>query len=268
MKKIKVLVLGASGRMGREVIKSIAKEPDLELAGAVDPRAVCDDPAVMACLEKVGVKIAVGFTNDFKDAEADVVVDFTHPSVVFENCRTMLSAGKKVVVGTTGLSQAQIKELEKMTKDKNTACLVAPNFAIGAVLMMKFAELAAKFMDNAEVIELHHDKKADAPSGTALLTAERVAAVYQERGLDLKPAGGEKISGVRGGDVGGVKVHSVRLPGLVAHQEVLFGGLGQMLTIRHDSLSRESFMPGVMLAVKKIASVKGFYYGLEKLIEI
>lgn len=263
MSKIKVLVLGAAGRMGQEVIKSIFKEPELQLVGAIDPRGVCDDPAAAACLKNAGLEIE----KILKDSQAEVVIDFTQPDVVFENAKTMLSAGKKMIIGTTGLNQAQLKELEKLTLEKNTACLVAPNFAIGAVLMMKFSEQAACFMNSAEIIELHHDKKADAPSGTALLTAEKIAAVFKNLGKKISAVMGEKIPGVRGGAIDGVKIHSIRLPGLVAHQEVIFGGIGQTLTIRHDSLSRESFMPGVMLAVKKIINLKGFFYGLEKILD-
>lgn len=268
MKKIKVLVLGANGRMGREAVKSIAQEPDLELVGAVDPKFICDDPAVGACLEKSGLKIEKDLQGIFKDSEAEVVVDFTQPDVIFENAKTIISAGKKMVIGTTGLTPAQLQELEKLTNEKKTACLVAPNFAIGAVLMMKFAEMAVQYLDNVEIIELHHDKKADAPSGTAIITAQKIAAALAEAGKKISPIMGEKIPGVRGGDLSGIKIHSVRLPGLIAHQEVIFGGLGQILTLRHDSLSRESFMPGIMLAIKKISGLTGFYYGLEKILDL
>jgi 4-hydroxy-tetrahydrodipicolinate reductase len=260
--KIKVMVMGANGKMGREVIKAIYKEPDIELVGAIDLKPACDDPVVLECLEKSRLKIE----KEFIDSLAEVVVDFTHPEVIFENAKKILGQGKKMVIGTTGLSQEQLKELENLTGKNKTACLVAPNFAIGAVLMMKFAEAAAKFMDSVEIIELHHDKKADAPSGTALITAQKIAASLADSGKSRQPIMGEKVTGVRGGDLNGIKIHSVRLPGLVAHQEVIFGGLGQTLTIRHDSLSRESFMPGVIMAIKKIVSVTGFYHGLEKLL--
>ncbi|NQU18289.1 MAG: 4-hydroxy-tetrahydrodipicolinate reductase [Candidatus Saganbacteria bacterium] len=220
MAKIKVIVNGAKGRMGAESVKAVSKEADLELVAQTD---LGDD------LSEVII-----------NTKAQVVVDFTVPKVAFLNAQKIIRAGAHAVIGTTGLTQENLKELGALCANNNVNCLVAPNFAIGAVLMMKFAKEAIKYMPNAEIIELHHDKKLDKPSGTAIKTAHIM----------------EKD----------VPIHSVRLPGLVAHQEVIFGGVGQTLTIRHDSITRESFMPGVVMAVRKVGSLKGLVYGLEKIL--
>jgi 4-hydroxy-tetrahydrodipicolinate reductase len=193
------------------------------------------------------------------------MVDFTHPTVVEANLRVALALGVDCVVGTTGLSEERLREIASVATP-GTALFFAPNFAIGAVLMMDFAARAARFLPHAEIIELHHDQKADAPSGTALLTAELVAAARETApktpGRETELPGFE---GARGALVDGVHVHSIRLPGLVAHQEVLFGGQGQTLSIRHDTIDRTSFMPGVVLAVREIASLEGLVVGLDKL---
>ena len=221
MAKIKVLVNGAKGKMGAETVKAISKENDLELVGQTD----------------LGDNLA----ETIKKTNAEVVVDFTLPEVALKNVKTILNSKAHAVVGTTGLTEANLNELKKLCEKNGVNCLVAPNFAIGAVLMMRFAKEAIKYMPSAEIIELHHDKKLDKPSGTAIKTAALM---------------GKKD----------IPIHSVRLPGLVAHQEVLFGGVGQTLSIRHDSISRESFMPGIVMAVKKIKKLKGLVYGLENLL--
>lgn len=220
MAKIKVIVNGAKGRMGAETVKAVSADPELELVAQTD---LGDD-----------------LSETIINTKAEVVVDFTIPKVVVNNVKQIITAGAHAVVGTTGLTQENLKDLGSLCAKNNVNCLVAPNFAIGAVLMMKFAAEAIKYMPNAEIIELHHDKKLDKPSGTAIKTAHLM-------GKD-------------------VPIHSVRLPGLVAHQEVIFGGVGQTLTIRHDSITRESFMPGVVMAIKKVQSLKGLVYGLEKVL--
>jgi len=225
---IAVLVSGAAGRMGQAVVAAVGADPGMGVVARADPALAGADgsyPDVPAALAAGGV---------------DVMVDFTQPAVVFENARACLAAGVHAVIGTTGLSQAQLDELRRLAEGGSANAVVAPNFAVGAVLMMRFAAEASRHMPRAEIIELHHDGKLDAPSGTALRTA-----------------------GLMAGDV---PIHSVRLPGLVAHQEVILGGLGETLTIRHDSLSRESFMPGVLLAVREVASRPGLTLGLEPLL--
>jgi 4-hydroxy-tetrahydrodipicolinate reductase len=234
----------------------------MQVVAAVDPGVsgcfVADSHgAHIECTQDLGAAIAA-----FKP---DVMVDFTRPDVVESNLRIALAAGVDCVVGTTGLSEESLGELAALAPE-GTCLFFAPNFAIGAVLMMQFAEKAARFMPRAEIIELHHDKKLDAPSGTAIRTARLVAAARNES----PPAPGSEtelggMEGARGALVDGVSVHSVRLPGLVAHQEVLFGGQGQTLTLRHDSIDRTSFMPGVVLAVREVAERSGLIVGLEKL---
>jgi 4-hydroxy-tetrahydrodipicolinate reductase len=245
MAKIKVLINGARGKMGSEAVKAVLKEADLELVGQTD---LGDDLA-----------------ENIDETRAEVVVDFTHPSSVMENVKTILNRKAHAVVGTTGLSPANLEEIKKLCAKNKVNCIIAPNFAIGAVLMMKFAKEAAHYMPEVEIIELHHDQKADAPSGTAIKTAELILGDRQNiKRKAVKSI--EKIKNARGGELGGINIHSVRLQGLVAHQEVIFGGLGQTLTIRHDSISRESFMPGVVMAVRKVKNLKGLVYGLENLL--
>ena len=251
---IRVAVFGAAGRMGREVCRAVGEADDLELVAAVDVR-----PG-----EVRGVDV-----SDRRDAVADsgatVAVDFTRAEAVLGNARWCLGRGVHVVIGTTGMNADELDELAQLVDGGSANAIVAPNFAIGAVLMMRFAEQAAAHFDAAEVIELHHDAKQDAPSGTALSTARRIAGARE--GAWRPPRGDAAHPGARGADVDGVRVHAVRLPGLLAHQQVLFGGPGQTLTIRHDSTDRASFMPGVLLAVRAVASRPGLTYGLEPLLE-
>lgn len=255
---IKVVVCGAGGRMGREVCRAVIADPELDLYGA------CDSSLSFAG-EKVGhIMISASLSEELVK-EPDVVVDFTLPSSVKENIKAAADSGSHCVVGTTGLSQDDLTELAVYIKTKKVNVLVAPNFAIGAVLMMELSKTAAKYLGSCEIIELHHDMKTDAPSGTALKTAEGLPTESSGR---LRPGEKETLEGARGGFVNGIHVHSVRLPGLVAHQEVIFGGLGQTLTIRHDSIDRTSFMPGVVLAIKNIGDYPGLTYGLEHFLDI
>lgn len=260
MSKIKVLISGICGRMGQETARAIFNAPDTEIVGACDLSNV-GKPIFDAV---IGVDSSVLIGNDLgsviDDAKPDVVVDFTAPSVVMSNIRTCIEHKAPVVVGTTGLTEENLKEIRESSEKAGVPVLVAPNFAIGAVLMMKFAAIASKYMPNVEIIELHHDKKLDAPSGTAIKTAELIAKSRAE--VEIKP----DDAPARGEEHFGVRVHSVRLPGFVAHQEVIFGGLGQSLTIRHDSIDRTSFMPGVLLAVRKVRELNGLVYGLDNLL--
>lgn len=240
---IRVAVLGAQGRMGSEVVRAVEGADDLSLAGAYD---VGDD------LDLAGV---------------DVAVDFTHPDAVMDNLRACIGAGVHAVVGTTGFTEERLAELRDLLQDSQTGVLIAPNFGIAAVLMMQFAAQAARFFDSVEVVELHHPNKADAPSGTARRTAQLIAEA--RRGMAAMPdATSTALEGARGADVDGVRVHAVRLAGLVAHQEVLFGGAGESLTIRHDSYDRASFMPGVLLGVRAVGSRPGLTVGLEHLLDL
>jgi len=259
---IRVLVAGAAGRMGSEVVRAVSAADGMVVVAAVDPGAVgvsvdTGTAATLVCRD--------GLAETIDECHPDVMVDFTHPTVVEANLRVALARGVDCVVGTTGLSELKLLELSALACG-DTALFFAPNFAIGAVLMMDFAVRAARFMPHVEIIELHHDQKADAPSGTALRTAQLVAAARssapQAPGRDTELPG---LEGARGAVVDGVHVHSIRLPGLVAHQEVLFGGQGQTLSIRHDTIDRTSFMPGVVLAVRVVKSRRGLVVGLDQL---
>ena len=242
---IKVGVLGARGRMGSEVVKAVTDAADCQLVAALDQG------------DSLEALVTAG---------ADVVVDFTTPDVVMGNLEFLVKNDIHAVVGTTGFSDDRIAQLKTwLAANPKAGILIAPNFAIGAVLMMEFAEKAAKYFESAEIIELHHPNKVDAPSGTAARTAALISDARKEANLSAMPdATTTSLDGARGATVGDVPVHSIRLRGLIAHQEVLFGGLGETLTIRHDSLDRAGFMPGVLLGVRQVSSHPGLTVGLEK----
>jgi 4-hydroxy-tetrahydrodipicolinate reductase len=261
---VRVGVLGATGRMGQATCRAVLAAPDLELA-AVVARAtgVGGELVELVPGAPAGLPVA-GRVADLLAAGVEVVVDFSRPEATAAAAQGLLPEGVHLVSGTTGLPAEVMDELAALAgKPEAGNAVWAPNFALGAVLAMHFAALAARFYPAAEVIELHHPGKADAPSGTALRTARAVAAA-REQAVELP--GAESVAGVRGGEVDGVRVHSVRLPGLVAHQEVIFGGQGEVLTVRHDSLDRSSFMPGVLLAVRQVTDRAGLTVGLEPLL--
>lgn len=260
---IKVAVCGAAGRMGREVIKAVASQSDLKLVGAGDRNLIGEDAGKVAGLEPLGVPIESDLASMFASKKPDVYVDFTHPDSVLKNVLTALEFCH-VVVGTTGITESGLEEIRKKAVSTGKNAVVCPNFAIGAVLMMQFAKQAARYFPDVEIIELHHEKKADAPSGTAIKTAELIAENRTQKGSISESK--EIFSGARGANVKGIQVHSIRLPGLIAHQEVIFGGPGQSLTIRHDSYDRSSFMPGVLMAIRKVNQLPGLTYGLENLL--
>ncbi|EJN93760.1 4-hydroxy-tetrahydrodipicolinate reductase [Streptococcus ratti] len=253
---IKVIVAGFKGRMGSTAVDMVKNDDELELAALLDPFA--------AEKEIDGVPV---FTdkNDLIGFDAHVWVDFTVPKVAYENTHFALEHGFRPVVGTTGFTQEQIADLTALSADKKTGGLIAPNFAIGAVLLMEFAAKASKYFPDLEIIELHHDKKKDAPSGTAIKTAELIQEVrnYKKQGAADEE---ETLAGARGAEFDGFRIHSVRLPGLVAHQEVIFGAQGEGLTLRHDSYDRISFMSGVNLGIKEVVKREQLVYGLEHLL--
>jgi 4-hydroxy-tetrahydrodipicolinate reductase len=263
---IRVGVIGACGRMGLMVCRTVAEQPDMALAAAVDRSRIGEPIGPLLGNPKLDVPISDELVR-LLEAEVEVAVDFTHPSVVMDNVRWCISHAVNLVVGTTGIGEADLEEIRATLEAEGgeSNVIVAPNFALGAVLMQRFAALAARVFPAAEVIELHHDGKADAPSGTSIATARRIV---EEREEKYRGPDSETVGGVRGGEVEGVRVHSVRLPGLVAHQEVIFGGQGQTLTIRHDSTDRTSFMPGVLLAIRTVATRPGLTVGLEPLLEL
>jgi 4-hydroxy-tetrahydrodipicolinate reductase len=242
---IKVGVLGSRGRMGSEVVKAVSEAQDLELVAQLD----------------LGDSL-----DSLISSGAQVVVDFTTPDSVMANLEFLIKNNISVVVGTTGFDDARISKIKSLLASSKSGVLIAPNFAIGAVLMMEFATKAAKYFESAEIIELHHPNKVDAPSGTAARTADLMSKARKEAGLGAMPdATSSSIAGARGATVGDVPVHSVRLRGLVAHQEVLLGGIGETLSIRHDSIDRVGFMPGVLLGVRQVLSHPGLTFGLENL---
>jgi 4-hydroxy-tetrahydrodipicolinate reductase len=251
---IAVAVAGAHGRMGQEACQAVLAQADMRLVGALDPSGVGGDAGR-------GVSVTDHLEEALRDAQ--VMVDFTRGDVAPANVLGALSRKVACVVGTTGISSDDLRRIEAASAEHGRAVLVAPNFALGAVLMMRFAQEAAKYYEWAEIIELHHENKIDAPSGTALRTADMMA----ESRPSFKAVAGEteKLGGARGAQRGGVHLHSVRLPGLVAHQEVILGASGETLTIRHDSMHRASFMPGVMLAIRRILDRQGLIVGLEHL---
>ncbi len=245
--QLNVAVLGARGRVGSEVCKAVEAAGDLTLVAAVD----ASDPV-----------------EELVSSQAQVVVDFTHPDAVMGNLEFCVDHGIHAVVGTTGFDDQRLAQVSSwLERAPGTGVLVAPNFSLGAVLMMRFAAEAAPFFESVEIVELHHPDKADAPSGTARRTAELVAAARRDAGCGPPPdATSTALEGARGADVQGIRVHGLRMRGLVAHQEVLLGGLGETLTIRHDSLHRSSFMPGVLLAVRTVGARPGLTVGLEPLL--
>lgn len=261
---VRVLVSGACGRMGQAVVKAVMEDTELELVGAVDLKGGMDAGELVG-MGRNGVIVATDLSQAIQDTKPEVMVDFTRPDVVFNDACTALKLGVSPVIGTTGLSAEARAEIASLAEKHHTPAFIAPNFAIGAVLMMLMSQQAAKYMPNVEIIELHHDQKLDAPSGTALQTAEMIREVRKSM-KQGHPDEKEKVAGARGAEVDGMHIHSVRLPGYVAHQEVIFGGLGQTLTIRHDSINRESFMPGVVLACKKVKGLEGLVIGLDKLL--
>jgi 4-hydroxy-tetrahydrodipicolinate reductase len=254
----RVGVVGATGKMGKEVCLAVAAAPDLELVAAVSRSKAGIPVADVLGIEGSDVVLSDAL-QALMDAKADVLVDFTSASFAPEHVAWGIEHGIHVVVGTTGF------EVDESWRDAPVGIVVAPNFAVGAVLMVRFAEEAARHFDAAEVIERHHDQKKDAPSGTAVTTARRIGAA--RTGTSSVPAGDDLFPGARGADVAGVRVHAVRLPGSVAHQEVVFGGQGQTLSIRHDATDRSAFVPGVLLAIREVVHRPGLTVGLDPLLD-
>lgn len=263
--KIRVIVAGALGKMGMETARAVYNDPDLELVGLMDVRAKGEMFGDIAGIKEMKLPINNDLDQLIESVRPDVMVDFTNPQAVYNNSKTALHQKVVSIVGTTGLNEVELRQLEKIALEKNIGVAVIPNFALGAVLMMKLAQEAAQYFPDVEIIELHHDQKLDAPSGTAIKTAEMITANRKQVPAHNSHAF-EKIPGARGGEVNGIRIHSVRLPGFVAHQEVIFGGIGQSLSIRHDSYDRVGFMPGVVMTIKKMVNTTGLVYGLEKLL--
>jgi 4-hydroxy-tetrahydrodipicolinate reductase len=269
---IPVIVNGATGKMGREVIKAVAQAEDMTLLGAIarSSKYVGQDIGeIIGCGElevPVIPDLEATLAQAAQERQPPVMVDFTHPDVVYNNVRSAIAYGVRPVIGTTGLSVQQITELAEFADKASTGCLIIPNFSIGIVLLQQAAIQASQYFDHVEIIELHHNQKADAPSGTALQTAQLLAELGKAfNPLAVKET--EQLPGARGSVAeAGIRIHSVRLPGLVAHQEVMFGAPGQIYTLRHDTSDRACYMPGVLLAIRKVTQLKSLVYGLEKLL--
>ncbi len=269
---IPVVVNGAAGKMGREVIKAVAQAEDMMLVGAVDknPNYRGQDVGEVAGCGELEVPIVDDLESILVVATQEqvqgVMVDFTHPDGVYDNVRSAIAYGVRPVVGTTGLSDKQLQELAEFADKASTGCLIIPNFSIGMVLLQQAAIQASQYFEHVEIIELHHNQKADAPSGTAIKTAQMLS----DLGKNYNPPSvqeTESIAGARGSLVGdNIRVHSVRLPGFIAHQEVIFGAQGQIYTLRHDTSHRSCYMAGVLLCIRKVTELKSLVYGLEKIL--
>ncbi|MFC1984772.1 4-hydroxy-tetrahydrodipicolinate reductase [Chloroflexota bacterium] len=264
MKPVKVVVNGASGKMGREVLKALCREPEMQAVGAVELQASED---YLLLPDGSGT---IPFSSDLDhiltSCQPDVLVDFTTAKATMPTVRIAAKQGVNLVIGTTGLTSDAISEMERLSMAHKVGIVIAPNFALGAVLMMHLARIAAKYLDYAEIVELHHHLKADSPSGTALSTAKAMA---QAKGKPFsRPLEQAQTSGSRGEQVEGITIHSVRLPGLMAHQEVVLGAPGQTLSIRHDTINRECYMLGVILAIREVVERQGLIYGLDALLNL
>ncbi|MDM8000904.1 MAG: 4-hydroxy-tetrahydrodipicolinate reductase [Dehalococcoidia bacterium] len=260
---IRVVVHGALGRMGREVVNATCKDPDLRLVGAVDAKA--EGNTLPLPVGTGTVPLAKSLDSILTQVQPAVVVDFSNAEASLAMVRLATKHKVNLVIGTTGLSPENLDEIDRLAKVNGVGAVVAPNFALGAVMMIHLAKIAAKYFDNVEIIELHHDQKLDAPSGTAVSTARAIAEVRGKPFVHPKVQK-ETVGGARGAELQGVALHSVRLPGLMAHQEVIFGASGQTLIIRHDTINRECYMPGVLMAIKRVVDLKGLTIGLDRLL--
>ncbi len=262
---IRVGVVGALGKMGKEVVKAVLSEPETELVLAVDIFQKGEDIGSLVIGKEIGVAINSNLEAGIDSSKPDVIVDFTQPDLIYKNTQTYISKKVRSVIGTTGLTDEQVAHLKELSEANKVSCFIAPNFTTGAVLMMMFAQQAAKYFNNAEIIELHHNQKKDAPSGTAIKTAKLMA----EENSNFATNNCEEvelIEGARGANAdSNIRIHSVRMPGYIASQEVIFGASGQIFKLRHDSMDRTCYMAGVLLAVKYVYDNVGFVYGLENI---
>lgn len=261
---IRIAVAGPRGNMGQEAVKLADRTEHFDLRAVIDSKNNGSRLKDIAGMPELDIPVYTDIHQCFQENEIDVLIDLTNPETGRKHLEAALVHGVAPVVGTTGFTEADIENLSREAEKKQVGVVIAPNFAIGAVLMMKFSKMAAAYMPEVEIMEMHHDRKLDAPSGTAIKTAELIKEIREphKQGHESET---ESLAGARGADIDGMKIHSVRLPGLVAHQQVMFGGAGQTLTIKHDSINRESFMPGVQLAVEYVVANKVLTYGLENI---
>lgn len=271
MNKIPIVVVGATGKMGREVIRTMSRVPDIEIIGAIARSHVGEDVGEVVGIGAIEVPVTnnleVMLAQGVQDRKAKcVMVDFTHPSVVYDHIRSAIAYGVYPVVGTTGLSEAQIKDLAEFCHKASMGCVIAPNFSIGMILLQQAAVAASQYFQHVEIIEMHHNQKADAPSGTAIKLAQALSELghtYNQPSVQEK----EHLAGARGAVMGeNVRIHSIRLPGLLAHQEVIFGAMGEIYTLKHDVSDRSCYMAGVLHAIRRVIHLESLVYGLEKLL--
>ncbi|WP_421379197.1 4-hydroxy-tetrahydrodipicolinate reductase [Bacillus salacetis] len=266
MATIKVTIAGPRGRMGSEAVKMVESTEGLKLISVLDNKNNGKSLSELEGFAGIDVPVFSDINECFQADSPDVLIDLTTPETGYIHTKTALEQGVRPVVGTTGFSNEQLQELTDLAKEKQLGCIIAPNFAVGAVLMMKFSQMAAKYFEDVEIIELHHDQKLDAPSGTAVKTAEMIASQRKPK-VQGHPGEKETLEGARGADYDGMHIHSVRLPGLIAHQQVMFGADGQTLTIKHDSYNRASFMSGVKVCVETVMNLDTLVYGLENILD-
>ncbi|WP_270179033.1 4-hydroxy-tetrahydrodipicolinate reductase [Alkalihalobacillus sp. CinArs1] len=266
MDTVKIVIAGPRGKMGSEAVKLVARTDHFSLSAVVDSRQSGETVKDIPDLPSLDSPVYTDLDVCLSEVECDVLIDLTTPEYGKKHMEIAFQHNVRPVVGTTGFSNEDVERLSELAEQKGIGAIIAPNFAIGAVLMMKFASMAAKYFPDVEIIEQHHDRKLDAPSGTAVKTAKMISEVREPK-VQGHEDESEELQGARGADYEGMRIHSVRLPGLVAHQEVLFGGEGQTLKIRHDSMHRGSFMPGVQLAVETVLKIDQLVYGLENIME-
>lgn len=264
---INVIIAGPRGKMGKEAVNMVSRQEGIRLVACLDRKNNGKTLMEVEELPDLNVPIYEDLNECFRSVDADVLIDLTVPEVGYIHTKAAIEHNIRPVVGTTGFTNEQIIELKELAKQKNIGGIIAPNFAIGAVLMMKFSQIAAKYLPNVEIIEKHHDQKIDAPSGTALKTVEMIKQARGER-QQGHPDEYEIYEGARGANLDGIRVHSMRLPGLVAHQEVIFGSKSQLFTIKHDSFHRESFMDGLKLAIEEVVHLNKLVYGLEHVMDL
>ncbi|MFD2045847.1 4-hydroxy-tetrahydrodipicolinate reductase [Ornithinibacillus salinisoli] len=263
---INVIIAGPRGRMGTEAVEMVTNEPNLQLVACIDRKNDKEKMREYPTLSRLKIPVFEDPEECFHTVQADVFIDLTVPEACFDHATIAIQRHIRTVIGTSGLTNSQIEELSAISKENQTGCIIAPNFAIGAVLMMQFSKMAARYFPDVEIIEKHHDQKLDAPSGTAVKTVDLIKQTRLPK-TQGHPNEEEIIPGARGAVDDGIRVHSVRLPGLVAHQEVIFGGSGQTLSIKHDSIDRKSFMSGVKFAVENVIDLNELVYGLENILD-
>ncbi len=263
----KIVLSGICGKMGQSISRELINEKDVELVGGLDIKNTGMDVGEFLTGKKTGYRI-YSSCEDIKKLNPDIIVDFTNYEVAYRNIKWAIGNGINIIVGTTGFKKKDLEDIEKEALNSSSKTLIVPNFSIGAVIMIKVAGMISKYFDNCEILELHHDKKIDAPSGTSLYSAEQIGLSRNYNESRLKDNEIETIEGSRGGFVNGVHIHSIRLPGLLAHQNIIFGAKGQTLSIRHDSLDRSSFYPGVIFAIRSLDKLPAYTFGLDKLIDI